>query len=91
MSTSKVCRHCGELFTLPSPPAKTFGRFINECRECSDSLYRGAASTDDEERPDVNPKTARYRAALKRSLVEKGWAPSRIAEFLQSVENLEEF
>ena len=39
----------------------------------------------------MNPKTARYRAAMKRSLVEKGWAPSRIAELLQNVENLEEF
>ena len=90
MSASKVCRHCGESFTLPSPPAKTFGRFINECRECSDSLYRGPAA-DGTEESDVNPKTARYRAAMKRSLVEKGWAPSRIAEFLQNVENLEEF
>ena len=90
MTTSKVCRHCGESFTLPSAPEKTFGRFINECRECSDSLYRGPDSAD-KEIPDVKPKTARYRAAIKRSLVEKGWAPSRIAEFLQNVQNLEEF
>ena len=77
MSTSsKVCRYCGESFTLPSPPAKTFGRFIDECRECSDSLYRGPASTDDGEKRDANPKTARYRLALKRSLTEKGWPPS---------------
>ena len=53
-------------------------------------MYRGPA-TDREDRLDVNPKTARYRAAIKRSLVEKGWTPSRIAEFLQNVENLEEF
>lgn len=77
----KTCRRCGESFVAPNPPAKPFGRFIDECQDCSDSLYRptleSAGSTARE-----NETAERYGGAIARSLRQKGWPASRIAEFL---------
>jgi hypothetical protein len=91
MSATKICRHCGEPFALPPPPARTFGRFIDECRECSDSIYRNPDVKVEAREQDPSSKAERYRRAMKRSLTEKGWSPSRIAEFIQNVKDVEPF
>ena len=36
----RKCRHCGEDFEEPKPPAKPFGKFVDECSECADARYR---------------------------------------------------
>lgn len=36
----RKCRHCGENFDAPKPPAKPFGKFVDECFDCADAIYR---------------------------------------------------
>jgi hypothetical protein len=86
--TEKPCRHCGELFTPPKPPAKPFGHFVDECRECSDSLYRPVVVPAEPSAETETTKARGYRNALERSFRERGWTPSRIAQRMREIQEI---
>jgi hypothetical protein len=70
-----------------APPAKPFGHFIDECRECSDERYRPKTTV-----PKIDPvemKAEDRRDGLRKSLLAKGWTPSRVSEQLKQLEDVE--
>jgi hypothetical protein len=68
----RICRTCGVEFTPPQPPAKPFGRYIDECRECA----YPAATPDKPE----DPKLAAGRRKIEQLLKKAGHKPSKAAE-----------
>jgi hypothetical protein len=85
-----VCRHCGESFQPPQPPNKPIGRYVDECPECSRSLYIPSAPMVPQGKADASQKLLRNRRDLRRSLEKAGRTPSQIARIMDSVEQLGE-
>jgi hypothetical protein len=86
MKTEKLCRHCGESFSPAHPPERTFGKYIDECSECSDALYRPQIDLEIESTAETKARLQRKR--LEASLSERGWTASRIAERMQDLRDV---
>ncbi len=65
----RKCRHCGEEFDAPKPPAKPFGKFMDECPDCAASVYSPTSAKEtDEQRKKREAGEILERIAKKRGV-----------------------
>jgi hypothetical protein len=79
----KKCRQCGEEFDPPRPPAKPFGKYIDQCRECSTPKVVVPKPVD--------PKSEERRRKFAQQLKKRGLAPSKIADFMEKLDDPVDF